>query len=99
MENKTAPRAETVEVCQRNWQAEVDAAQAYRDLAGREADPKRKDILTRMAEAEERHARRWEQKLRDLGAEPPRIEDTLARRLNRWWNKVAGAEVAIRRME
>jgi VIT1/CCC1 family predicted Fe2+/Mn2+ transporter/rubrerythrin len=99
MENKIAPRTETVEVCQRNWQAEVDAAEAYRDLAGREADPKRRDILSRMAEAEERHARRWEQKLRDLGAEPPRIEDTLARRLNRWWNKVAGADVAIRRME
>jgi predicted membrane protein (TIGR00267 family) len=99
MDNRTPPRPETVEVCQRNWQAEIDAAQAYRDLAGREADPKRKDILVRMAEAEERHAKRWEEKLRDLGAAPPTIKNTVGRRFNRWWNKVAGADVAIRRME
>ena len=34
-----------------------------------------------MAEAEERHAQRWEKKLRDLGAEPPVFKDTIARRL------------------
>lgn len=92
-------KPETVEVCQRNWLAEVEAAQAYRDLAGREPDEKRRDILIRMAEAEERHAQRWERKLHDLGAAPPQIENTLGRRFNRWWNKVAGADVAIRRME
>ena len=74
----------------RNWRAEVETAQVYRDLAGREPDEKRKGILLRMAEAEERHAQRWEEKLRDLGAEPPVLEDTLERRLNRWWNRIAG---------
>ena len=96
---RTTPANETVAVCQRNWQAEVEAAQAYRDLAEREPDAKRRDILIRMAEAEERHAARWEQKLRALGAAPPLIENTLGRRFNRWWNKIAGADVAIRRME
>src|SRR5437762_13798920 len=52
-----------------------------------------------MAEAEERHAQRWEKELRDLGAEPPVYKETVARRLNRWWNKIAGADIAIRRME
>ena len=33
------------------------------------------------------------------GAEPPILKDTLQRRLNRWWNKIAGTEIAIRRME
>ena len=83
----------------RNFLAEVETAQVYRDLAGREVDEKRKGILLRMAEAEERHAQRWEKKLRDLGAEPPVLENTLGRRLNRWWNKIAGANIAIRRME
>jgi VIT1/CCC1 family predicted Fe2+/Mn2+ transporter/rubrerythrin len=92
-------RHETIEVVKRNWVAEVETAQAYRDLAGRELDEKRKGILVRMAEAEERHAQRWEKKLRDMGAEPPQLENTLSRRLNRWWNKVAGADIAIRRME
>jgi predicted membrane protein (TIGR00267 family) len=92
-------RPETIEVVKRNWQAEVETARTYRDLAERERDEKRKGVLLRMAEAEERHAQRWEKKLRDLGAEPPVFRDTIARRLNRWWNKIAGAEIAIRRME
>src|SRR5438270_13237782 len=92
-------RNETIEVAKRNWQAEVETAQTYRDLAQREPDEKRKGILLRMAEAEERHAQRWESKLRELGAEPPIYKDTIARRLNRWWNNIAGADIAIRRME
>jgi vacuolar iron transporter family protein len=92
-------RQQTIEVVERNWRAEVETAQAYRDLAERERDEKRKAILLRMAEAEERHAQRWELKLRDLGAKPPVLRDTIGRRLNRWWNKIAGAEIAIRRME
>src|ERR1041385_7871812 len=92
-------REQTVDVAKRNWQAEVETAQTYRDLAERERDEKRKGILLRMAEAEERHAQRWEKKLKDLGAEPPVYKETVARRFNRWWNKIAGAEIAIRRME
>src|SRR5438874_9007487 len=92
-------RQQTIEVVKRNWRAEVETAQVYRDLAGRERDEKRKGVLLRMAEAEERHAQRWEKKLKDLGAEPPILKDTIGRRLNRWWNKVAGADIAIRRME
>ena len=92
-------RQQTIEVARRNWQAEVETAQTYRDLAARERDEKRKSVLLRMAEAEERHAQRWEKKLTELGAEPPVYKDTLARRLNRWWNKIAGPEIAIRRME
>src|ERR1043166_2172521 len=91
---QASPAEQTIGVVRRNWQAEVETAQTYRDLAERERDEKRKGILLRMAEAEERHAQRWEKKLRDLGAEPPALKDTIARRLNRWWNKIAGAEIA-----
>jgi predicted membrane protein (TIGR00267 family) len=97
--SRAEDREETIEVVARNWLAEVETAQAYRHLAGREKDERRKGILIRMAEAEERHAQRWEKKLRDLGAERPVLKDTLGRRFNRWWNKIAGAEIAIRRME
>ena len=104
MSNENPPRnpkdrQQTIEVAKRNWQAEIETAHTYRDLAEREHDEKRRGVLLRMAEAEERHAQRWETKLRELGAEPPVYKDTTARRLNRWWNKIAGAEIAIRRME
>src|ERR1043165_128240 len=99
MSNESAKDRQTIEVAKRNWQAEVETAQTYRDLAERERDEKRKGILLRMGEAEERHAQRWEAKLKELGGEAPVYRDTIARRLNRWWNKIAGAEIAIRRME
>lgn len=84
---------------QANWRAERETALVYRDLAANEPDEKRRGVLLRMAEAEERHAVRWEGKLRELGAEPPELKNDFRRKLNRWWNKAAGAEVAIRRME
>src|SRR6201982_2262336 len=90
---------QSIDVARRTVQTEVETPQTYRDLAERERDERRKGILLRMAEAEERHAQRWEKKLRDLGEEPPVLNDTIGRRLSRWWNKVAGAEIAIRRME
>src|SRR3984893_15234734 len=92
-------RQETIEVVQRNWRAEVETAQVYRELAGRETDEKRKGILLRMAEAEERHARRWEKKLVDLGQPIPTSPDTIGRRFKRWLNRGLGTDIAIRRME
>jgi VIT1/CCC1 family predicted Fe2+/Mn2+ transporter/rubrerythrin len=90
---------ETIRLLQNNWRAEMDGARVYRELADAERDAKRKAILTRMAEAEERHAGRWEKKLAELGAAPPTLADDWRRRLNRWWNRLAGTEIAIRRME
>src|SRR4029453_4006818 len=84
---------QTIDIARRNWQAEVETAQTYRDLAERERDEKRKGILLRMAEAEERHAQRWEAKLKELGAEAPVYEETIGRRLNRWWKKTPGRKL------
>jgi VIT1/CCC1 family predicted Fe2+/Mn2+ transporter/rubrerythrin len=92
-------RKETVEVVQRNWRAEVETAQVYRDLAEREKDEKRKGILLRMAEAEERHAARWEQKLRDMGEPVPQLADNAWTRFKRRFTRSLGTDIAIRRME
>src|SRR5256886_11799083 len=90
---------ETVEVVKRNWRAEVETAQVYRELAGREPDEKRKGILLRMAKAEKRQAQRWAEKLADLGEPIPTIPDSLGRRLQRWLDRALGTEITIRRME
>src|SRR5436190_1240154 len=91
--------AKTVAALQANWRAERETALVYRDLAANETDEKRRGILLRMAEAEERHALRWERKLHELGAEPPTLPNDWRHRFKRWWNRAAGADVAIRRME
>jgi vacuolar iron transporter family protein len=92
-------RRRTVDVVKRNWRAEGETAQVYRDLAAHEKDEKRRGILLRMAEAEERHAQRWEKKLVDLGEPIPTFPDTVGRRFKRWLNRALGTEIAIRRME
>ena len=99
MAEKQEDQRETIEVVKRNWRAEAETAQVYRELAEREVDEKRKGILLRMAEAEERHARRWEEKLTDLGEPVPVIPDSLGRRFKHWLNRALGTEIAIRRME
>src|SRR5438105_10123613 len=93
------PKKETIDVVLKNWRAEVETAQVYRDLAARESDEKRKAILLRMAEAEERHAARWEQKLRDMGEPIPHLEDTTWTRFKRRFTRSLGTDIAIRRME
>jgi vacuolar iron transporter family protein len=93
------PKKETIEVVQKNWRAEVETARVYRDLAEREPDEKRKAILIRMAEAEERHAQRWAQKLRDMGQPVPQLADNFWTRLQRRFTRSLGTDIAIRRME
>jgi VIT1/CCC1 family predicted Fe2+/Mn2+ transporter/rubrerythrin len=104
MRNENPPsgskdRQQTIDVVKRNWRAEVETTQVYRDLAAHEKDDKRRGILLRMAEAEERHAQRWEKKLVDLGEPIPTFPDTVGRRFKRWLNRALGTEIAIRRME
>ena len=67
--------AKAVETLQANWRAERETALVYRDLAANEPDEKRRGILLRMAEAEERHAIRWENKLHELGAGAAGLEE------------------------
>jgi VIT1/CCC1 family predicted Fe2+/Mn2+ transporter len=52
-----------------------------------------------MAEAEERHAARWEQKLRDMGEPVPQLPDNAWTRFKRRFNRSLGTDLAIRRME
>lgn len=91
--------AEAVRLLQRNWLEEKESARVYRELAGDAQDERRRGILLRMAEAEERHAARWAQKLDELGSGPPTPTVTWSRRIQRWVNRHAGLEVAVRRME
>src|SRR5256714_11337767 len=92
-------KKETVEVVLKNWRAEVETARVYRDLGERESDENRKAILIRMAEAEARHAQRWEQKLHDMAQPILALADTFWTRLQRRFTRSLGTDIAIRRME
>ena len=81
-----------------NWRAERETALVYRDLAANEPDEKRRGILLRMAEAEERHAARWEQKLHDMGQPIPTLPDNWWTRFQRRFTRSLGTDIAIRRV-
>ncbi len=65
------------------WRGEVEAGAVYELIAERERDPKRAEILRRMAEAEAGHRRRLEQRMQELGIPVP---DPTTVRLS-WWQR------------
>src|SRR5262245_23196817 len=80
-------KAQVIEALQQNWRREREGARTYRDMARHEPDPNRRAVLERLAEAEERHAEKWERKLAELGAVPPPLtfnwHDKLQQFINR----------------
>ena len=57
------------------WRREVEAATTYRHLANREKDPKRRDILVRLAE--QKGCGLAELPLADMQSIEPRIDETI----------------------
>jgi len=82
---------------QKMWRAEVEAAATYRHLAGREHDPKRKDILNRLAEQEEKHAARWSERIRASTGHAPDPEEV--RRGLSWFQRISDPKVVLLRLE
>ena len=79
------------------WRREVEAATTYRLLAGREHDPKRRDILLRLAEQEDNHATRWAERIKvTTGREPDRSE--VERGLS-WFQRMGDPNVVLHRLE
>src|ERR1700730_9633239 len=79
------------------WRREVEAASTYKPLANREHDPKRKDILLRLAEQEENHADRWSERIAAAtGRVPDRRE--VERGLS-WFQRISDPNVVLHRLE
>jgi len=79
------------------WRREVEAAHTYRLLAGREHDSKRRDILIRLAEQEEKHATRWAERIKlTTGHEPDARE--VERGLT-WFQRISDPNVVLHRLE
>jgi vacuolar iron transporter family protein len=82
---------------QKMWRREVEAATTYRLLADREHDPKRRDILLRLAEQEENHATRWAERIKAAtGRTPDRKE--VERGLS-WFQRISDPNVVLHRLE
>lgn len=58
-----------VKTVRENLRREVQAAKLYEAAQAREEDKRRKEILGKLADLEYRHAKMWEEKLSELGAD------------------------------
>src|SRR5262245_47852809 len=79
------------------WRREVEAAATYRHLAGRERDLRRKQILIRLAEQEEKHAARWSERIAAATGRVPDPKD-VERGLS-WFQRISDPNVVLHRLE
>src|SRR6476469_9590401 len=79
------------------WRREVEAAATYKHLANREPDQKRKDILMRLADQEDKHAARWSER---IAASTGRVPDPkeVERGLT-WFQRISDPNVVLHRLE
>src|SRR6476620_1251290 len=83
-------------IVEKMWQREVEAAATYRHLAERERDPRRRDILNRLADQEDNHAERWADRIEaSTGHRPDRkpIERGLT-----WFQRISAPNVVLHRL-
>jgi VIT1/CCC1 family predicted Fe2+/Mn2+ transporter/rubrerythrin len=79
------------------WRREVEAATTYKHLANREHDPRRRDILLRLADQEDKHAERWSERIAAAtGRTPDRkaVEHGLS-----WFQRISDPNVVLHRLE
>jgi vacuolar iron transporter family protein len=79
------------------WRREVEAATTYKHLANRERDPRRRDILLRLAQQEDKHADRWSERIAAAtGRTPDRkaVEHGLS-----WFQRISDPNVVLHRLE
>src|SRR5882724_10740930 len=79
------------------WRREVEAAHTYKLLAGREDNPKRREILLRLAEQEDKHAARWSERIAAAtgqAPDPKPVERGLS-----WFQRISDPNVVLHRLE
>jgi VIT1/CCC1 family predicted Fe2+/Mn2+ transporter/rubrerythrin len=79
------------------WRREVEAAHTYKLLAARERDPKRRDLLLRMAEQEDKHAGRWAERITLATGRAP--DPTEVERELTWFQRIGDPTLVFQRLE
>src|SRR5213593_2987177 len=79
------------------WRREVEAAATYKHLANREKDPKRRDILLRLADQEDKHATRWAERITAATGRTPDAKE-VERGLT-WFQRISDPNVVLHRLE
>ncbi len=92
-------RQKLIAALQEGWLKEMESMSAYRELAKAEADKDRCDILIRLADTEERHAHKIEERLVLLGSNVPALSENWLTRFRAWLLRQGGLDAAASRLE
>ncbi|MES2464379.1 MAG: VIT1/CCC1 transporter family protein [Armatimonadota bacterium] len=88
-----------IRVLKENWKEEIVVSRVYRALADAEQNPKRRDLLERMALSEEEHAALWAQRLEALGESVNPADSEGDYKKQQRLLKLFGPDAMIRRIE
>jgi VIT1/CCC1 family predicted Fe2+/Mn2+ transporter/rubrerythrin len=88
-----------IRVLKENWKEEIVVSRVYRALADAEQNPKRRELLGRMAVSEEEHAALWAERLAALGETVDRADSEGDYRKQYRLLKMFGSDAMIRRIE
>jgi VIT1/CCC1 family predicted Fe2+/Mn2+ transporter/rubrerythrin len=88
-----------IQALQTAWRKEQASQRIYRDLSEKEPNPARKNVLLKLAKAEEEHSRLWTQRLTELGAAPGTYRETLREAAWRWILVQTGTDNALKQIE
>src|SRR5450830_248917 len=94
-----ADNEKLIQSLQTSWRKEKAGAETYRALASREPDEKQRSILLKLAEAEDLHAKKWEARLKELGAAAPKRIESSFEKIRRWLLVRSGTANAVQRLE
>jgi vacuolar iron transporter family protein len=92
-----AAEPDQVSALREMWRREVEAAATYRILAERENDQRRRAILIRLAECEDRHAASWSGRIEKMTGHAP--DSSTVRSSLRWIEKFKDQSVVLHRLE
>ncbi len=92
-------KGEMIRVLKENWKEEIVVSRVYRALADAEQNPKRRDLLERMALSEEEHAALWAQRLEALGESVNPADSEGDYKKQQRLLKLFGPDAMIRRIE
>lgn len=84
---------------QESYRREVSGARTYRLLAKREPNEQRRQVLIRLAEAEDHHTEKLARRLKGLGSAPPEELEGIIVRIRRWFLVRTGTHSAVKRIE
>ena len=97
-QERTRPDAKTIKVWKHHLQDEIDASFLYGVFASLESDDRRKEILSELAEVENRHVVRWQEMLTVYDVKFKNQKPTFKARLMAWYARQFGNAFPLSQM-